>query len=185
MKLFFDEIGVKENEWMPKCSATYKTGIRFKNWSSHPGFTDYFHPFASKIDAFTAPVFMHNSLMRRKGIDIHAHPDRYYLAAVLADKALAPINPEHFPFDIGYGYHFDAVMLSRYLRDLAISRGVTHIEGQVADIKTQLNGDISQLTLEDGRIVEGDYFVDCSGFSSLLIGDTLDVALCQLCQPII
>lgn len=175
MKLFFDDIGVKEKEWMPKCNATYKNGIRFSNWSTKPGFTSYFHPFASKIDAFTAPVFIHNCLMRRQGVDIHAHPDRYYLASALAERTLSPINPENFPFDIGYGYHFDAEKLGSFLRSVACKRGVNRIEGHVVEIKKHQNGDVSGVLLSDGRCIGADFFIDCSGFTALLTEKTLNV----------
>lgn len=175
MKLFFDDIDVDEKQWMPACNATYKNGIRFENWSKKPGYEHYFHPFASKIDAFTAPVFMHNCKTRLAGKDIHAHPDRYYLAARLAEERLAPLSPEHFPFDIGYGYHFDSVLLGHFLRDVAIKRGVKHIEGKVSSVSQHANQDIQSLTLEDGQTIEADLFVDCSGFKAMLIGETLKV----------
>ena len=44
---FFDSLGIEEGEWMPACHATYKSGITFEGWSTRPGFTSYFHPFAS------------------------------------------------------------------------------------------------------------------------------------------
>ena len=45
LKIFFDDLGIEESEWMPKCNATYKNGISFVNWSTRPGFGQYFHPF--------------------------------------------------------------------------------------------------------------------------------------------
>jgi len=38
LKLFFEHLGIAEQEWMPSCSATYKCGISFPNWSTHSGF---------------------------------------------------------------------------------------------------------------------------------------------------
>lgn len=175
MKSFFDDIGVAETQWMPECSATYKNGIKFKNWTNKDGYESYFHPFASKIDGFSAPIFMHNASMRRRGVDIHAHPDRYYLAARLAEHNLAPVAPEHFPFDIGYGYHFDSVLLGKFLAKLGKSRGVKHIQAEVAQVQQHLNGDISGVMLADGRIIDADFFIDCTGFKAMLIGQTLNV----------
>lgn len=175
MKLFFDDIGVQESEWMPACNATYKNGIRFNGWSQKPGFESYFHPFASRIDAFTAPAFIHNCKIRLAGTDIHAHPDRYYLAAKLAEQHLSPIAPESFPFDIGYGYHFDAVLLGHFLCDIATQRGVNHVQGKVTGIGQHPNGDVSFVNLDSGNKMEADVFVDCTGFAALLIGKTLNV----------
>ncbi|MFT5674468.1 MAG: glycine/D-amino acid oxidase-like deaminating enzyme [Paraglaciecola sp.] len=175
MLTFFNEIEVDESEWMPACNATYKNGIRFVNWSKKPGYKSYFHPFASKIDAFTAPIFMQNCVARLKGYDVHAHPDRYYLATKLADEKLSPIASENFPFEIGYGYHFDAVLLGKFLRKIALKRGVQHVEGTVNQVAQHPNGDVKEVTLENGQTIAADLFVDCSGFRALLIGKTLKV----------
>lgn len=175
MKLFFDDIEVPESEWMPACNATYKNGIRFNNWSIKPGFESYFHPFASKIDAFTAPVFMYNCKMRLSGKNVHAHPDKYYLAAKLAEQNLSPLPAENFPFEIGYGYHFDATLLGKFLRDLAIQRQVQHIDSKVIEVMSHVNGDVEKLVLENGQRIEGDIFVDCTGFHGLLIEKTLNI----------
>src|SRR5688572_18478395 len=67
---FMTAIGVQESEWMHECGATYKVGITFKDWSTKPGFSHYFHPFVSQPDEFTAPAFFYNSFLRRKGINL-------------------------------------------------------------------------------------------------------------------
>jgi len=173
LKLFFDELGIAEKDWMPASQATYKNGIRFQDWSTRPGFNHYFHPFASKIDAFSAPIFIQNTLFRRQGYDIHAHPDRYYLAALLAENKQAPVNPENFPFDIGYGYHFDAIKMAEFLQSNAEQNGVSFIEGKLGSAKLNPNGTVSSLVLQNGQTVSGDFFIDCSGFNGLLIEKVL------------
>ena len=57
LKAFFDEVGVAEGEWMPRCNATYKAGIEFARWSDKPGFERYFHPFPTDVDGFTQGKF--------------------------------------------------------------------------------------------------------------------------------
>src|SRR5204863_186046 len=72
--------------------------------------------------------------------------------------------------------HFDAGLYARYLRGLAERSGVTRIEGIVASVGQEgESGFIASLTLEDGRTVAGDLFIDCSGLRALLIGETLGV----------
>lgn len=169
LRYLFNELGLAEHLWMPQCQATYKNGIRFEHWSTRPGFEHYFHPFASQIDAFSAPKFIYNNTMRRKGVDIHAHPDRYYLAARLAEQRLAPINAESFPFEIGYGYHFDAAQMAAVLQRHAQNNGVTFIEGKFKEAKQHHNGAIESITIDNGQILQADLFVDCTGFNALLI----------------
>src|SRR5439155_2268899 len=70
-----------------------------------------------------------------------------------------------------YAYHFDASLYAGYLRGVAERRGAERIEGKVADVEQHPgNGDIRALVMESGKRVEGDFFIDCSGFRSLLLG---------------
>ena len=94
---FFDSLGIEESEWMPACHATYKCGITFDGWSTKPGFERYFHPFASMLDNLTMTQFVHNVDARVNGADVHAHPDRFFIASRLAAKHLAPKPAETFP----------------------------------------------------------------------------------------
>lgn len=175
LKTFFDKLGITEQQWMPECNATYKNGILFKNWSTRAGFESYFHPFTSLIDAHTAPAFVYNTQYRRKGFDVDCHPDRFFLSAQLAQQQKSPVGEYHFPFDIGYGYHFDAVLLGKYLSKVAISKGVKHIPAQVNEVNLDTDGNIDSLILDNSDVITGDFFIDCSGFNSLLLQKTLNV----------
>lgn len=173
LKMFFDALDIKEAEWMPACNATYKCGITFENWSTKPGYEYYFHPFSAALDRQSLPIFTHNVQARLRGADVHAHPDRFFISTRIARQCLAPVAPENFPFDVHYGYHFDAVLLGQFLRGKAIERGVSHRYGHVAEVKQHDSGDIAALMMTDGELVEADFFVDCTGFSSLLLQQTL------------
>ncbi|HSC67279.1 MAG TPA: FAD-dependent oxidoreductase, partial [Cellvibrio sp.] len=175
LKAFFDALGIAEAEWMPECNATYKCGIRFENWSGRPGCDSYFHPFPSALDRQTLPIFMHNVQARLRGADLYTHPDRFFISPRLAQQCLAPLAPENFPFDVHYGYHFDAVLLGQFLRKKAIARGVGHSYGHVSEVRQQESGDIASLVTDKGEVIGADFFVDCTGFASLLLQKTLQV----------
>ena len=175
LKIFFDTIGIEEPEWMPQCNATYKNGISFRDWSTRPGYEHYFHPFASQIDQHTKTAFYFNTYARRLGVDVHAHPDRFFLAAKLSENRQGPIPGESFPFVVEYGYHFDAGLLGDYLRDYALARGVTYMPARVGDVHLAPGGDIESLLTDDGEKIEGDFFIDCSGFRGTLIQKFLHV----------
>jgi tryptophan 6-halogenase len=175
LRAFFRDLGVAEADWMPACNATYKNGISFHGWSKLPGYESYFHPFPSPIDAHTAPAFHFNSYGRRRGVDLVAAPDRFFLSAKLAERRLAPLPSRNFPFDIAYGYHFDAFLVGAFLRRHAEGRGVSHIEGRVSEIALDERGAVARLGLADGRSIEADFFVDSTGFRSLILQDRLGV----------
>ena len=170
---FFEQLGIEESEWMPECNATYKCGITFDNWSTRPGFESYFHPFASMLDNLTMGHFVHNAQARVNGLDVHAHPNRYFISTRLAEGGLAPKPSRNFPFDIWYGYHFDAVLIGQFLHRKAVERGVKYKSCHVADVKLAENGDIASVTTKDGETISADLFVDCTGFQGLLIQKAL------------
>jgi 2-polyprenyl-6-methoxyphenol hydroxylase-like FAD-dependent oxidoreductase len=173
LKTFFDELGISEAEWMPRCNATYKAGIIFVGWSDRPGHERYFHPFASAVDPFTEATFFAAAQLRRRGADVSAHPDPFYLATRIAREGRAPLAPANFPFTTGYGYHFDAYLVGATLRDFAVARGVLHETATIADVRLTESGDIADLVADDGRTFSADLYLDASGFGATLIEGAL------------
>jgi hypothetical protein len=175
LKAFFDRLGIAESKWMPACNATYKNGISFQGWSSHPGYESYFHPFPTPLDNHTAGKFFYNTQARRTGRDVAAHPDQFFLPALLAATSKAPIAPENFPLEPSYGYHFDAHKVGAFLADHAAENlGVKHVEGKVETVERAENGDIAALVTEAGSRIAGDFFLDCSGFRAILFNGALE-----------
>lgn len=175
LKRFFELIDVSECDWMPQCNATYKVNIRFTGWSPESGISDYSHPFISQVDTFTERAFAMNCMTRRLGLDTQTAPQKFLLAGVLAAQNKGPLTPAHFPFRMEYGYHFDSYLLGGFLKSIAIENGVTHIEGTVGEVKQHPSEDIAGLVLCNQETIEGDFFIDCTGFSSLLMQQTLNV----------
>jgi 2-polyprenyl-6-methoxyphenol hydroxylase-like FAD-dependent oxidoreductase len=175
LKAFFDTLDIAEADWMAKCNATYKNGISFHGWSERPGHAHYFHPFPSPIDHHTSPAFYFHSHFRRQGIDLNADPDRFFLSAHLANNRLAPKPNHNFPFDIAYGYHFDSHLVGAFLREHAKSLDVVHAEGKAVDVQLTPDGNIASLKLDDGQIIEADFFIDSTGFRSVLLQQALGV----------
>src|SRR6266513_1811805 len=170
---FFDSLGIEESEWMPECNATYKCGITFDGWSTKPGFESYFHPFASMLDNLTMKQFVHNVEARINGAKVHAHPDRFFIAARLAAEHRAPKARDSFPFDIWHGYHFDAVLLGRFLHKKSLERGVRYQSCHVTHATLDAQGAIASVATQEGETIAADFFVDCSGFAGLLIDKAL------------
>ena len=170
---FFDSLGIEESEWMPACHATYKCGITFDGWSTKPGFESYFHPFASMLDNLTMTQFVHNVEARVRGADVHAHPDRFFIAARLAAERRAPKAGDSFPFDVWHGYHFDATLLGQFLHRKALERGVRYKSCHVTHANLNPEGLIASVSTREGETIAADLFVDCTGFTGLLIDKAL------------
>ena len=127
----------------------------------------YFHPFPGPLDIHTAPAFFAHAAARRRGLDVCAHPDRFFLPARLAEQRLAPCAAESFPLGASYGYHFDAHLVGAFLRDHAATLGVTRLDRRIVDVAV-VDGTVSHLVAEDGEAIGGDLFVDSSGFRSVI-----------------
>jgi tryptophan 6-halogenase len=173
LRAFFQTLGLEEADWMPRCNATYKNGITFKGWSERPGFESYYHPFATEIDGHSLGGFTYNTRARRTGRDVWAHPDRFFLPALLSAKRLGPIPAENFPFDVTYGYHFDAYLVGAVLRDHAKTLGVRHLERHISKVDVGEDGQVMALVPAEGEAISGDYFIDCSGFRGSIIQEAL------------
>jgi hypothetical protein len=173
LQRFFEGLGIEEREWMPACNATYKSGITFDGWSTRPGYESYFHPFASPLDNLTMPQFVDNVHARLNDADVHAHPDRFFISNKVARSGRAPRPQRSFPFDIWYGYHFDSSLLGAFLARKAAERGITHVARHMTSVSLAESGDIRAVELEGGDTLAADFFVDCTGFASLLIGKAL------------
>ncbi|SHN38810.1 Tryptophan halogenase [Duganella sacchari] len=174
LKRYFDSLGIQESEWMPACNATYKSGIGFDGWSTKPGYDNYFHQFATMVDNLTLPNFMENVHARQRGVHIDARPNRYFLSARLSEDCLAPKSSENFPFFTNYGYHFDATLLGQFLHKRAVALGVQYKSCHVTHAVMNERGDIAAVATKEGEHLAADFFVDCSGFSALLIGKALE-----------
>lgn len=172
---FFRQLNISESEWMPECNATYKCGISFPNWSQKPGFESYFHPFFSQLDAACGNAFMHNACIRRRGGDVAAHPDDFWVSAQLARQNLSPIPKQPLTFEPDYGYHFDSGLLGQFLKRRAIKLGLRHRLETISRVEQHSDGQIKSLHTQSGESIAANFFIDCSGFIGLLIKKTLQV----------
>lgn len=174
---YFKAIGVTEAEVMQASQGTVKLGIEFRDWLRPE--TSFFHPFGRYgVDAFSVP-FHQYWLKRRMAGDDTPLAD-YCLPTQAAMRNLMVLPPEQPANDLGvfdWAIHFDAGLFARFLgqraRDLL---GVRHVEGTISGAsRDSETGRIASVSLSDGRTLEADLFVDCSGFRSLLLGQTLEV----------
>ncbi len=174
LRTFIGMLGIDEAEFMRATNATYKLGIEFHDFGSIG--SRYLHPFGSFGTPLHGVPFHH--YWRRMQAEGRAEDlFGYSIANVMAEmrKFAPPTNDSGSMLSTySYAYQFDATRFAPYLRDYAVARGAVRTEGKVVRVEQEGgSGDISALVLDNGERIEGDLFVDCSGFRALLIGETL------------
>ena len=175
LKQFFARLGIEEVEWMPACDATYKAGILFDGWTGSREFPAYFHPFFSALDLKPAESFFGNCNARRRGRRCETDPSQFFVAASVAERGLAPVPKHPLPHDVDYGYHFDAARLAEFLRKHAVKSGLHHLRDEVVSVERAEDGGIAAVHLAGQGRLAGEFFLDCTGFQSLLMEQTLKV----------
>ncbi len=165
--------GVNEAEFLRETQGTFKVGIQFENWGKIGD--RYLHPFGRVGQELDALVRMHHwwGLGRQAGEGDLPRWEELFLGRAAADLnrfGFDPGRPGQLSELLPHAYHFDAIAYGQYLRRIAEKQGVTRIEGVAVDAEqSSENGHILSVSLEDGRKIEADLFIDCSGFRSLLL----------------
>ncbi|WP_086736567.1 tryptophan halogenase family protein [Erythrobacter colymbi] len=170
-------LGLDEMEFMRETRATYKLGIEFVDWL-RPGHS-YVHPFGSFGLDMLGIEFQH-FFLRGAQLGETARIDDYSIAAVAAKAGRfgwpRPDNPRSPLSKLSYAFQFDAGRYARFLRRYAESAGAVRVEGRITRVQQDSEtGFVTSVVLEDGREIAGELFIDCSGFRSLLLGQTLGV----------
>lgn len=191
LKLFFDHLGLDEHEWMPPCNGTYKLAIRFENWTKRPG--HFYHPFERYeiVNGFHLGEWWLKLLRHRQSFDTacfiipslceNLKSPRFLDGTVFDNKVAAYYGSGPSPNTVianhtvqyPYGYHFDAALLAEFLKKFAINRGVRQIIDDVAEVSLRDDGSISHLVTKEHGRVEGDLYIDCTGFRGVLINQAL------------
>ncbi|MEN3748419.1 tryptophan halogenase family protein [Sphingomonas sp. HF-S3] len=173
---FNARLGIDEAEFLRETGGTAKLGIEFVNWGNRG--ERYIHPFGTHGRDIQGLNF-HQLWLRLQGEPGIGEIEDYSMSAVAARAArfAPPVADPRSPLSrIEYAYHFDAGLYAAFLRRRAEAQGARRIEGRIIGVEQDERGHVSAVRLEGDRRVEGDLFIDCSGFRSLLLGETMGVA---------
>ncbi|MDE3073003.1 MAG: tryptophan 7-halogenase [Pseudomonadota bacterium] len=176
LKLFNNLLEIDEIEFIRQVQGTFKLGIQFNDWS-RPG-DSYMHGFGT-IGHDVSLLPFHQFWIKAAQLGFAAEIGAYSLNTLAAHHgkfmASATDVPATSPLaNIAYAYHFDAGRYARYLRGYAEKRGVMRTEGKIAQTALRAHdGFVEAVVLESGERIEGDLFIDCSGFRGLLIEQAL------------
>jgi tryptophan 7-halogenase len=168
MRVFHGLLRIDEQEFMRSTEATFKLGISFEHWR-RPG-DRYIHSFGRNGKPTWLCEF-HHFWLRSLELGVASELGDYCLELQAAKSHKFAQSPQ---VDLNYAYHLDATVYAKFLRKFAEARGVRRIEGKIKDVRQHgESGCIESLVLDSGQSVEGDFFIDCTGFRGLLIEQTL------------
>jgi tryptophan halogenase len=169
-------LGISENDFLKKCQATFKMGVRLnhwrkprENWPSH-----FYNPFGP--------------MAKYQGINLSewwlaGHQNEWELPLdyscssipLLCDQFRSPkfSDQQEYIGAVDYGYHVDAQLLADYLKNIAVGWGVKHLEDSIENVQLDGEGSIDHLITRGSGKIHADLFIDCTGFQGLLINQAL------------
>jgi tryptophan halogenase len=163
MRNFHRLMNIDEQEFMRETQATFKLGIFFDNWGDVG--ESYIHSFG-EIGQRSWMAEFHEFWMEAQAQGFGGSLEDYCLElkAAKAGKFATEIDNTR----LNFAFHLDATRYAKYLRKISEKSGVKRVEGIIKEVqKNQDTGEIAALLLEDGQLIEGDLFIDCTGFRSL------------------
>lgn len=160
-------LDINEQEFLAFVKGTIKLGISFENWKNIN--ENYIHPFGYTGKDTWAASFQH---FWRRGMDVGVN---YPLGDYSIEYEAALQNKfAHMPNSaLTYAYHLDAGFYARFLRQIAEKAGAVRIEGKIEQVVLDETQYIKSIKLASGTLIDGDLFIDCSGFRGLLIEQAL------------
>jgi len=167
-RTFVHLLGLDEREFMRETGATFKLGILFDNWGEIGD--RYIHSFGV-VGKSTLMAHFHHMWLQARAQGFGGELGDYCLELKASEEGRF-YTGEDMP--LNYAYHVDATRFGRYLRRRCEGRGVRRVEGKIREVQQHPEtGFVTALVLESGERVEGDLFVDCTGFRGVLIEQTL------------
>lgn len=167
-------IGLSEAQFIAECDASFKQGSRFINWRQGQG-ESYYHPFSLPMGYNDINIVDHwLESTRDVSFDEYSTNQSHLCNHHLAPKQA---NTPEYANVVNYGYHLNAGKFANLLQKHSVTNlGVIHIQAEVSDVSLDEAGLIQAVQLDDGRVVKGGLFIDCTGFKRLLISQHLGVS---------
>lgn len=179
---YLDMLGITDEDWMPHCNATYKTSIKFVDFRDNPSETPHMFHYPFGVLDFNnkprGPMEWFLAAADRKDLDPSNFAEFYHDAILMTDKNKMTMNEDllvqGFNFKRDTAYHMDARLFGVWLRDnLCLPSGMTHVIDTVDQIIQRDDASIEKIITKEGTHIHADLFIDCSGFKSILLEQTL------------
>lgn len=165
-------LGISESDFIRECDASFKQGAKFAKWVDGTEDDFYYHPLVLP-QGFGKGDLAGHWLAQQGGEKRESFSQAVCFQEAICEGSLAPktIRTPEFADIANYAYHLDSGKFARFLQKHCIEKlGVRHILDDVTGVVSAQNGDIAAVKTQNNGEICGDLFVDCSGFSSLLLG---------------
>jgi len=174
INLFNQMLELDQNEFIRQTQATFKLGVEFVDWARIGD--RYMHGFGVVgQDLYTVDFHQYWLKQFQAGKAERLEAFSINNAACFQNKFIrAQTQMPNSPLaQIVHAYHMDATLYARFLRGYSEERGVKRVEGRIVDVRQRPDEAVEAVVLQNGTVVTGDLFIDCSGFRALLIEQTL------------
>jgi len=179
INVFLKLLGLKDEDWMSYCNATYKTSIKFTDFAGKG--QNYHYPFGARdfSEAGSIATWYFWKLLD-PSLDNYSFAEYYHPVITMGDqnKMTANVNGEVRAFDFhnATAYHMDATKFGQYLKEkIALPNGLNYIVDDVVKVNQNEDGSVKNLSTKENGELEADLYVDCTGFKALLLSETLKV----------
>ena len=159
-------ININEKDLLQSTGSTFKIGIKHSNW--HTKGKSFYSPLGIEINNENNYPNSNYDLYRIYHVAKELGLEQEFISRCMQDSKMPPIEFwKHFQI----AYHIDTYKFGNYIKEQVLkNERVTHIEGKVEKLITNKDGSIDFIYVND-KTVLGDFFIDCSGFKRLLIGN--------------
>lgn len=167
------KLGLSETAFFRECDASFKQGAKFARWVDGSDGDFYYHPLMlpQGFPSIDLSPYWHRFSDGQNGAV--SFSDAVCFQEAICERNLAPkqITTAEFGHVANYAYHLDTGKFAPFLQRHATAKlGVRHVQDDVVGVETADNGDIAHLLTKNSGPLEGDLFIDCTGFSSMLLG---------------
>jgi tryptophan halogenase len=158
------DLGLDEFDFMQQTWALPKYGILFSGWDQ-TGSKQFYSPIEGSVtEAMPLDLFVYNSILQDEDVAQSSVSGFYY-----KDRKVPWFVKEgNLHYIGGRAYHIDAYKVGEFFKSKSIIAGVQHIDAKVENVTVHENK-INSLSLDNGKTVSGDLFIDCSGFAKVLM----------------
>jgi 2-polyprenyl-6-methoxyphenol hydroxylase-like FAD-dependent oxidoreductase len=187
LRNFLRSLKIDERELLRECEASLKAGLKFRGWRTQEPGDAYYHLFfgteqdepllqwIERLHARSDTTGPWHDLLAQGLIDGRDFMTSHTLAGHLIAQRKASKRPadRFYESPLGYAYHLDAKLFAEFLRRWSVQRGVRHLQDHVVRVDVQEDGNIRAVVTEKEGAIEGDFFIDCTGFRGVLINEAL------------